>query len=433
MAVCSEKNDTETGQPVSGIGFEGFEKRLEIKFSSVKVFSDPSGLGLRSLTRSQIDSFLDEASCTIVANLSNMEFDSYVLSESSLFVYPHMIVLKTCGTTKLLLAIDPILKLADSIGLTVSSVLYSRGTFIFPNAQVAPHRSFSEEVSYLNRYFGNLSSGPHAYVLGDPTVPNRHWHIYSASSVDDVEDRTAVVTLEMCMTGLNREKAGVFYKKEGHLAKEMTKMSRINEIISSHVICDVDFEPCGYSMNGVDGGAYSTVHVTPEDGFSYASYEVMGFDSSSVRFEPLVQRVVRCFEPKELTIAVTCFGDGVARDWANEKRVDVEGFKCQSVVKQELPGGGFVLYKTFVAQVLAHEICVPKSIMVLPCWKAADVADDGGEMVAYGRVMSGGLLGWESAIMRTGCANVIDSRQISLIEFFYSFFFFLGFRITRAH
>ncbi|XP_021750276.1 LOW QUALITY PROTEIN: S-adenosylmethionine decarboxylase proenzyme-like, partial [Chenopodium quinoa] len=239
MAVCSEKNDTETGgQPVSAIGFEGFEKRLEIKFSGAPVFSDPSGLGLRSLTRSQLDSFLDEASCTIVANLSNSEFDSYVLSESSLFVYPHMIVLKTCGTTKLLLAIDPTLKLAESIGLIVSSVLYSRGTFIFPNAQVAPHRSFSEEVSYLNGIFGNLSSGPHAYVLGDPTVPNRHWHIYSASSVDDVEDRAAVVTLEMCMTGLNREKAGVFYKKEGHLAKEMTKMSKINEIISSHVICD---------------------------------------------------------------------------------------------------------------------------------------------------------------------------------------------------
>uniref|UniRef100_A0A803M909 adenosylmethionine decarboxylase n=1 Tax=Chenopodium quinoa TaxID=63459 RepID=A0A803M909_CHEQI len=154
MAVCSEKNDTETGgQPVSAIGFEGFEKRLEIKFSGAPVFSDPSGLGLRSLTRSQLDSFLDEASCTIVANLSNSEFDSYVLSESSLFVYPHMIVLKTCGTTKLLLAIDPTLKLAESIGLIVSSVLYSRGTFIFPNAQVAPHRSFSEEVSYLNRYF----------------------------------------------------------------------------------------------------------------------------------------------------------------------------------------------------------------------------------------------------------------------------------------
>lgn len=436
MAVSSKKNDNEAGQPISAIGFEGFEKRLEITFSNPPIFTNPSGLGLRSLTRAQLDSFLDAASCTIVAQLSNSEFDSYVLSESSLFVYPHKIILKTCGTTKLLLSIDPILKLAKTVGLTVSSVLYSRGTFNFPSAQVAPHRSFSEEVSYLNRYFGNLASGPHAYILGDPTVPNRHWHIYAASSVADVEDSRGMVTLEMCMTGLNREKAAVFYKNEGHLAKEMTKMSRIHDIISSHTICDVDFEPCGYSMNGVDGGAYSTVHVTPEEGFSYASYEVMGFDSSSVRFEPLVQRVVSCFEPTEFTIAVTCFGGGVACDWANEKRANVEGFKCRNAVKQELPGGGFVVYKTYVAHIPTHEVHVPKSIMTLPyCWKAAEMADDGDEMVAYGRgVMSGGFLGWESAIMRTAsCANVIDSRQISLIEFFYSFFFFLGFRITRAH
>lgn len=421
---------------VSAIGFEGFEKRLEITFSDPSMFSDPAGLGLRALTRSQIDSILDAAACTIVSKLSNSVFDSYVLSESSLFVYPNMIILKTCGTTKLLLAIDPILKLADSVGLTVSGVVYSRGTFNFPTAQLSPHRSFSEEVSYLNRYFGNLASGPHAYVLGDPTVLNRHWHVYSASSTTDVEDQTANVTLEMCMTGLNREKAGVFCKKEGHLAKEMTKMSKINEIISSHVICDVDFDPCGYSMNGVDGGSYSTVHVTPEDGFSYGSYEVMGCDSSSVRFEPLVQRVLRGFEPKEFSIAVTSFGDGVARDWVSEKSADVEGYTCQSVVKQELPAGGFVLYKTYEAVVPTREACVPKSIITLPCWKTevVEVAGDGDEMAAYGRVMGGGFLGWENAIMRTAsCANVIDSRQISLVEFFYSFFFFLGFRITRAH
>ncbi|CAO2823061.1 unnamed protein product [Amaranthus hypochondriacus] len=431
MAISSEN---ETGQPVSAIGFEGFEKRLEINFSNPPFFTDSTGLGLRLLTRAQIDSILEPAACTIVAELSNSELDSYVLSESSLFIYPHKIVLKTCGTTKLLLSIDPILQLADSVGLTVSSVLYSRGTFNFPTAQVAPHRSFSEEVSFLNRYFGHLSSGPQAYVLGDPTVPNRSWHVYSASSTTDVEDPRGVVTLEMCMTGLNRDDATVFYKKDGHLAKEMTKMSKINEIISSHVICDVDFDPCGYSMNGIDGGAYSTVHVTPEDGFSYASYEVMGFDSGSIRFEPLVKRVLRSFEPKEFTVAITCLGGGVARDWTNEKMVDLDGFTCRSAVKQELPNGGFVVYKTYVAHPTTCAPCVPKSIMLLPCWKAIQATNNGGETATYGGGVGGGFMGWESAIMRTAsCANVIDSRQISLIEFFYSFFFFLGFRITRAH
>lgn len=369
---------------VSGIGFEGFEKRLEITFSNPPVFTDPNGSGLQSLTRSQLDSILDAASCTIVSNLSNSVFDSYVLSESSLFVYTNKIILKTCGTTKLLYSIDSILKLAESVGLTVSSVLYSRGTFIFPDAQTAPHRSFSEEVSYLNGYFGNLASGSHAYVLGDPTAKNRSWHVYSASDVTDVEDRTDVVTLEMCMTGLNKEKASVFHKKEGHLAKEMTKMSGIDDIIPSHVICDFDFDPCGYSMNGIDGGAYSTVHVTPEDGFSYASYEAMGFDPGLVRFETVVRRALGCFDPSEFTVAVTCFGGGLAREWVSMGGGDVEGFVCRSVVKQELPGGGFIVYKTFVAETPTCVMHAPLPILALPCWERVEVVEDGGEMAACG-------------------------------------------------
>lgn len=126
MAVSSETNTNETPQPVSAIGFEGFEKRLEISFSNPPILSDPNGLGLRGLTRAQIDSILYPAACTIVSQLRNSELDSYVLSESSLFVYPLKIILKTCGTTKLLFSIEPILKLANSAGLTVSRVLYSR-------------------------------------------------------------------------------------------------------------------------------------------------------------------------------------------------------------------------------------------------------------------------------------------------------------------
>uniref|UniRef100_A0A7C9AB29 adenosylmethionine decarboxylase n=1 Tax=Opuntia streptacantha TaxID=393608 RepID=A0A7C9AB29_OPUST len=388
----------ETGQPVSAIGFEGFEKRLEITFSHPPLFSNPSGLGLRALSRVQLDSILEPAACTIVSQLSNSEFDSYVLSESSMFVYPYKIILKTCGTTKLLLSIEPILRLADSVGLTVSRVLYSRGTFNFPNAQLSPHRNFSEEVSFLNGYFGNLSSGPHAYVLGDPTVPNHYWHVYCASDNDVANPTGEMITVEMCMTGLDRVRAGVFYKVKTHCAKDMTKMSGINGIIPSHVICDFDFEPCGYSMNGIDGGAYSTVHVTPEDGFSYASYEAMGFDPDSVLFGPLVQRVLGCFEPEEFTVAVTCFGGGTAREWVGDKEADVEGYTCRSGVKQDLPGGGLVVYKTYAAKPPMNQSYAPPSILALPCWKEvaaeADGAEDGGEMVASGAVNGGGgLLG----------------------------------------
>jgi S-adenosylmethionine decarboxylase len=155
MAVLSAAD----APPVSAIGFEGYEKRLEITFSEAPVFVDPHGRGLRTLSRAQIDSVLDLARCTIVSELSNKDFDSYVLSESSLFIYPLKIVIKTCGTTKLLLTIPRILELAEELSMPLAAVKYSRGMFIFPSAQPAPHRSFSEEVAALNRYFGSLKFG----------------------------------------------------------------------------------------------------------------------------------------------------------------------------------------------------------------------------------------------------------------------------------
>lgn len=362
---------------VSPIGFEGFEKRLEICFNVPPIFVDPSGLGLRALTRSQIDSILEPACCTIVAQLSNTEFDSYVLSESSLFVYPLKMIIKTCGTTRLLLSISQILELAESLSLRVNSVRYSRGTFIFCNAQPAPHRSFSEEVGFLNKYFGSLSSGGKAYVLGDPNSPNRYWHVYVASSG---QSKSAFVNIEMCMTRLDRKKASVFFKNSSG-ENEMTEKSGISEIIPSHEICDFEFEPCGYSMNGIDGVAYSTVHVTPEDGFSYASYEVMGFDPGSLRFEPLVKRVLKCFNPSEFSVAVTCYG-GV-QDWCG---ADVDSYICVSGVKQDLPGGGCVVYRCFAAIEKECAVTIPK--YVINCWKQmaeeeTEVGSGGGGMVEW--------------------------------------------------
>ncbi|RWW20510.1 hypothetical protein GW17_00015383 [Ensete ventricosum] len=352
---------------VSPIGFEGYEKRLEITFSDASVFLDPRGRGLRSLSRAQLDSILDLALCTIVSQLSNKDFDSYVLSESSLFVYPYKIILKTCGTTKLLLSIPRILELASELSLSVHSAKYSRGTFIFPGAQPSPHRSFSEEVSVLNGFFGGLKSGGNAFVIGDASMPSRQWHIYHATE----KPEAPIITLEMCMTGLDPERASIFFKNsvEGHVssAKEMTKLSGISDIIPEMEICDFDFEPCGYSMNGMHGSAFSTVHVTPEDGFSYASYEAMGLNPDSLSsYRDLIERVLSCFGPSEFSVATTVLGGGST--WGN-KVDDIYGYTCDNMVEQELPGGGLLVYQTFAASSVTESMS-PRSI--LNHWQGKD-------------------------------------------------------------
>lgn len=359
MAVLSV--DTVTS-PSSPIGFEGYEKRLEITFSESPLFLDPQGQGLRALSRTQIDSILEAARCTIVSQLSNKDFDSYVLSESSLFIYPYKIILKTCGTTRLLVSIPVILDLAARLSLPVLSAKYSRGTFIFPGAQPAPHRNFSEEVSVLNQFFGGLSSGGNAYVIGNPSSPGRNWHIYYATEKPELP----MVTLEMCMTSLNPYHASVFFKNSedgiARSAKEMTKLSGISDIIPEMEICDFEFDPCGYSMNGIHGPALSTIHVTPEEGFSYASYEAMGFDPENLVYNDLVERVLRCFGPSEFSLAVTIFGGrNKANTWG--QKVGMDGYKRMDFVEQDLPGGGLLMYQSFSASSPLERVVSPRSIL----------------------------------------------------------------------
>ncbi|KAK1410214.1 hypothetical protein QVD17_36749 [Tagetes erecta] len=334
----------------SAIGFEGFEKRLEILFFNPGPSVDPGSRGLRTLTRNQLDEFLAPAECTIVSSLSNDLLDSYVLSESSLFVYPYKIIIKTCGTTKLLLSIPPILKLSGELSLTVRAVRYTRGSFIFPGAQVFPHRSFTEEVMVLDSHFGKLGLGSNAYVMGGADKDQK-WHVYSAATkpTDSVKQTASVYTLEMCMTGLSKRNASVFFKSESSSAAVMTQDSGIRKILPESQICDFEFDPCGYSMNAIEGDVISTIHVTPEDGFSYASFEAVGYDFKSMDLTHLVERVLACFQPSEFSVAL--HGDENDINNLNLKNNDLN-VKCYSVEETKFEvlgeGGGSIVYYGFV-------------------------------------------------------------------------------------
>ncbi|CAM8881405.1 unnamed protein product [Rhodiola kirilowii] len=353
--------------PVSAIGFEGYEKRLEISFFAPSIFSDPEGRGLRALTKSQLDEILKPAECTIVASLSNEDVDSYVLSESSLFVYSYKIIIKTCGTTKLLLSIPPILNLASSISLEVRSVRYTRGSFIFPAAQPYPHCSFNQEVEVLDSYFAQLGSGSMAYVLGEAN-DNEQWHVYSASA-QSVKAADAVYTLEMCMTGLDKQKASVFFKTDSSSAATMTIDSSIRKILPGSKICDFEFDPCGYSMNSIEGSAISTIHVTPEDGFSYASFEAVGYNPNDVNLDLLIERVLVCFRPAEFSISVHADGH---QPLDHAQCLDIMGYQQGKSTLEKLGADGSIVYQKFVKAAGASS---PRSTLN-SCWKEEEEYSD---------------------------------------------------------
>ena len=237
----------------SSNSFEGPEKLLEVWFSasprSLPEASAPDGL---KIVPSEIwKDMLDLVNCKVLSIVESDNVDAYLLSESSMFVFPHKLILKTCGTTTLLSGLPKILEIAALVakfphalanvvrGTATAAipyrVFYSRKNFLFPDRQHGPHRSWRDEVKSLDRLF----QGGSAYMIGK--MNGEHWYLYltepntlltppatpdreqpiklldlpeskfkakaQAMDVDDGQDET----LEILMTDLELENARQFY------------------------------------------------------------------------------------------------------------------------------------------------------------------------------------------------------------------------------
>ncbi len=300
--------------------FEGSEKRITIKFRAADGHAAPAAT-LRSIPRVDIDAVLAIAECEVVHQSSNEFQDAYVLSESSLFVSDDRVVLKTCGRTKLLAAVPHLLELAEnSCAMVPTKVRYSRASFLFPEQQPEVYHRFESECGELKLTFGCLSVHS-AHVLGDSMNGNLQWHVFVAGESspssnapnapnEDNASGAKVNTLEIAMTGLHAAAAAQFFKENSVSPQMTTRSTGISSIVPHHAIDDYVFEPCGYSMNGINNAEFSTIHVTPEDGFSYASFEVCGEHVSAGAVSDYVAKTLRTFRPESVTVAFSVESQG---------------------------------------------------------------------------------------------------------------------------
>lgn len=241
----------------SSNAFEGPEKLLEVWFSpsADNLHNCSEKNGLKSVSSKTWETMLDLVNCKVLSVIESPDVDAYLLSESSMFVWPHKLILKTCGTTTLLLGLPKILEYAAlhggfrqctapetadvSVAATPYRVFYSRKNFMFPNQQKGPHKSWDEEVKHLDRLF----QGGSAYMIGK--MNGEHWYLYltepytmlsapaSPTSLDGQSPRTETKlmefsssvmtdrgprvlegedeTLEILMTDLQEESAKQFY------------------------------------------------------------------------------------------------------------------------------------------------------------------------------------------------------------------------------
>lgn len=376
--------------------FEGPEKLLEIWFTSSNLklpIGCPNDIGLRSIPFDQIEALLDLVNCKVLSKISSDDMDAYLLSESSLFVFPHKLILKTCGTTTTLLCLEKLFQLAQIyLGWNQSfdsiyRVFYSRRSFMFPERQLEIHQSWDNELNYLNKFFNKKTSK--AYVVGD--LSNDHWYLYingsdldihnrplsppnSVSSIsNETETQELDETFELLMTDLSPLETPKFVsssynlqdkfpdmnpKKDdyGHLLglenMELTKLDQIfacndgTDIVAKHDL--FLFDPCGFSSNSiVENRYYYTLHVTPENGWSYASFETNL--PTKISKVDLTNRVLQVFKPGKFCLVYMREIDEFGADSEFNLLVDckIDGYKRIDKISYDLKFNYKCLYIYF--------------------------------------------------------------------------------------
>ena len=141
---------------------------------------------------------------------------------------------------------------------------------------------------------------------------------------------------------------------------------RIAGVCPTMDVDDYVFEPCGYSMNGLCGDEYSTVHITPEAGFSYCSVEHSNVPVSVADPEAYARKVAKTFNPGRFSLAVST--DAPLAAAADIRRVpSLPGYRRVQASHQEIDAsGGAVSARRYLARSVAVETIAAAGVSATP-------------------------------------------------------------------
>jgi S-adenosylmethionine decarboxylase len=260
--------------------FEGPEKKLEI------ILTDPQP-DLRDNSDGRWHRVVAASGAEVISSISSAGLDAYLLSESSLFVWPDRILMITCGKTVLLRAVPEIVKIVGRN--KVAMLFYERRKLMFPSDQPA---DFEADVQMLTPYFPGKS-----YRLGPANDDHVHLFFSSHKRIETTMD----ATLQVMMSDLSPVMARHFFAGIGSAA-QIEKNSAIGSLYSGMRIDSHLFSPGGFSLNGICDASYYTVHVTPQKEGSYTSFETNVIEPD---YSPTVAQVVDAFRPGRFSLVLT--------------------------------------------------------------------------------------------------------------------------------
>jgi S-adenosylmethionine decarboxylase len=266
---------TEQPTPVNDSFFEGAEKKVELMV-------DPGLPSLRDRGEAFWSGIMQRAGATILSRISSPACDAYLLSESSLFVFDHKLLMITCGRTCLP---EAVLALLDTIPPEkILFLIYERKNEIHPREQPT---SFADDVAMLS---GRLPGK--AYLFGEQH--EHHLHLFQLDRTYELEAND--VTTELLMYDIDRDVRDALNTGPGGMQGRLDELTGAGQLLHGFQIDDHYFEPSGYSLNALSGDRYVTIHATPTEQNSYVSLETNhDFETDS---GPLIKQMLKTFRPR---------------------------------------------------------------------------------------------------------------------------------------
>jgi S-adenosylmethionine decarboxylase len=321
--------------------FEGVEKLLEIWFTDNG--SSPNAT-LRTIERKSFEKMVFKIGISILSVKKLDAIDAYVLSESSMFVMDRHIVIKTCGSSRLLKLLGTIMKLAEKCGLPiVQDLFFSRKNFLKPESQPAPHRSYQQETDYLAKYFSESGA---AYTFGRSN--QEHWNLYTLSSASGIP--VPDQTIEVIMSDLSESTMAYFKYSYSSDPNVVSNASGIDSLFPGSIMDHYVFDPCGYSANGlISGDKYFTIHITPEKAFSFVSFET---NYPYEDYQPLIRKVVDVFKPNKFVVTLISNEMSISKKAHSDLlrargREVIKGFACNDLQYTLLKDNYELTYASF--------------------------------------------------------------------------------------
>jgi S-adenosylmethionine decarboxylase len=325
-------------------GFEGPEKRLEVIVR--KTEAAPSN-GIRAAPQHEWETIIDTLNAKIVSAIHNDFVDSFVLTESSLFVFSDRVILITCGTTTLLTSLPLVIELIKRYGCEVEWASFMRKNYSYPWEQVGPHTSMKEEYDLLK---GCLPLGK-PFIFGPIDSDHYFFFVYDDIKRPCVENE---IQISMTMYDFDDTVAKQFFSEEFSSTSDLTQRIRdstgLSTLVDGWQIQDLQFAPCGYSINAIQDGSYQTMHITPESHCSFASYET---NSPLDNLTERLTAVLKVFMPKRFTVIVVADPESsIGKSIASSQTFGLDalaGYSSSNSTMNEFAKGYIVLKSNFVA------------------------------------------------------------------------------------